>query len=230
MCKLLPICALLLFIGGASAQDHLPVSTQAHLSTLAHLETLTPNDLSKLASEAESGDGKAQFLLALVYEKNQLVPRDLAVVRKWLKAAEQGYVPAQTGMGELLIAGQYSGAIPDYADADRRLRMVATQGDADAQLWFGVGYERGWFGVTGYREALKWIRRAAEQGQPTPQFSPRAIRRLPGGTGRRRTTLRTWVGYGKRKSSCPTCIAMVAYQRTTCKRTCGSQSSAGMAT
>jgi len=31
---------------------------------------------------------------------------------------------------------------------------------------------------------------------------PRVIRWLPVGTGRQRTTLGIWVGYGKRKSSC----------------------------
>jgi TPR repeat protein len=44
------------------------------------------------------------------------------------------------------------------------------QEDADAQLWLGVGYERGWFGITDYRAAIEWLRKAAEQGQPTAQF------------------------------------------------------------
>jgi len=142
------------------------------MATQAHLEALTQSDLSRLTSEAESGDRKAEYLMALVYQEGRLVPRDLAAVRKWmLRSAEQGYVPAQTGMGEILISGRNSGAIPDYADADRWLRMAATQGDADAQLWLGVGYERGWFGVTNYHEALNWLRKAAEQGQPAAQFS-----------------------------------------------------------
>jgi len=87
-----------------------------------------------------------------------------------LRSAEQGYVPAQTGMGEILISGRHNGAIPNYADADRWLRMGATRGDADAQLWLGSFTSREWFGVTDYREALKWLRKAAEQGQPTAQF------------------------------------------------------------
>jgi len=158
--------------GVLSAQDRLPSSTQQILATQAHLEALTQSDLSRLVAEAESGDRKAEYLLALVYQEDRLVPRDLAVARKWmLRAAEQGYVPAQTGMGEMLISGRNKGVIPDYADADRWLRMSATRGDADAQLWLGVGYERGWFGVTDYREALKWLRKAAEQGQPAAQFS-----------------------------------------------------------
>jgi TPR repeat protein len=170
---LLPTSAvLLLLVGALLAQDPLPASTQTVLATQAHLEALTHSDLSRLVSEAESGDRKAEYLLALLYQEDRLVPRDLAAARKWmLKSAEQGYVPAQAGMGGMLISGRNDGVIPDYADADRWLRMAATQGDGDAQLWLGVGYERGWFGVTDYCEALKWLRKAAEQGQPTAQFS-----------------------------------------------------------
>ncbi len=88
-----------------------------------HLETLTQDDMSKLVSEAEAGNRGAEYLLA-----------------------EQGCVRAQTGMGEILIAGRHNGAIPDYADADRWRRMAATQGDADAQLWLGarLGTELVW--------------------------------------------------------------------------------------
>jgi len=170
--KFLPISAgFFLFVGALLAHDHLPASTQAILATQAHLEGLTQSDLARVVSEAESGERKAEYLLALVYQEGRLVPRDLAAARKWmLKSAEQGYVPAQTEMGEILIGGRHNGAIPDYADADRWLRMAATQGDADAQLWLGLGYERGWFGVTDYREALKWLGKAAEQGQPAAQF------------------------------------------------------------
>jgi TPR repeat protein len=88
-----------------------------------------------------------------------------------LKSAEQGYTPAQLAMGKMyLINVRDNGPIPDYGDADRWLRLAATQGDADAQFWLGTGYERGWFGGTDYREALKWLRKAAAQGLPTAQY------------------------------------------------------------
>jgi len=89
-----------------------------------------------------------------------------------LKSAEQGYVPAQVGMGETYLRNlpKESGVIPDYGDAERWLRLAATQGNAEAQEWLGTGYERGWFGVTDYREALKWLRRSAGQGLPWAQL------------------------------------------------------------
>lgn len=172
MRDLLPIsAALLLLVGALLAQDHLPASTQTILATYAQVEALTQSDLSRLVSQAESGDQKAEYLLALVYQQDRLMPRDLTAARKWmLSSAEQGYAPAQTGMGEILISGRNSGVVPDYADADRWLRMAATQGDADAQFWLGAGYEQGRFGVVDYREALKWLRESARQGLPNAQF------------------------------------------------------------
>ena len=70
---LLPISAiLLLLVGALLAQDHLPASTQAILATQAQLELLAQSDLSRLVSEAESGERKAEYWLALVYQGERL--------------------------------------------------------------------------------------------------------------------------------------------------------------
>jgi uncharacterized protein len=171
--KVLPIFAVLLLSGTVPAQEHLPASTQARLAIWAHVESLRQSDLPRLMSEAQSGDRKAQHLLALVYVEGRLVPKDLATARTWmLKSAEQGYVPAQDGMGEMYLNNiPHLGPIPDYGDAERWLRLAAHQGDADAQIWLGTGYQRGWFGTTDCREALKWLRKAAAPGLPDAQFS-----------------------------------------------------------
>jgi TPR repeat protein len=49
------------------------------------------------------------------------------------------------------------------------LLAKAQQGDVRAQFWLGTGYEQGWFGKADYREALKWLRRAAEHGNQDAQ-------------------------------------------------------------
>jgi uncharacterized protein len=54
---------------------------------------------------------------------------------------------------------------------EKRLLVKAQQGDADAQMWLGAGYEQGWFGKTNLPEALKWFRKSAEQGNPDAQIS-----------------------------------------------------------
>jgi TPR repeat protein len=171
--KVLSICVVLfLLVGAAAAQQPLPASTQERLATAARLEALALSDFTKVVPEAQSGHPEAQYLMALFYEEGRFVPRDFAEARNWiLKSAEQGYVPAQTGMGEMYLNNvTHDGPITDYGEAERWLRLAATHGDADAQFWLGSGYERGWFGATDYREALKWLRKAAAQGLPWAQF------------------------------------------------------------
>jgi len=166
------IAAAVLFVSPLAAQQSLPKSTQERLAALARVEVLTPGDIKTLLSQGQSGDREAQYLLALIYEEGLLVPRNFPAATSWmLKSAEQGYVPAQEGMGEMYLSNvRHNGPIPDYGDADRWLRLAATRGDADAQFWLGAGYEQGRFGLIDYREALKWLRRAARQGLPNAQF------------------------------------------------------------
>jgi TPR repeat protein len=172
MGSLLPWAVVLLFGVPLPAQERLPKSTQELAAAVARVAVLTPRDFESLQSEAQLGDREAEYLLALAYEDGRAVTRDFAVSQNWmLKSAEQGYVPAQAGIGETHLRNlpKENGAIPDYGDAERWLRLAATQGNAEAQEWLGTGYERGWFGVTDYREALKWLRRSAEQGLPWAQ-------------------------------------------------------------
>jgi len=166
------MAAVVLLVTPLPAQQNLPASTQARIVTMAHIDAMSQSELRELFSQAQAGDREAQYRLALVYMVGLLVPKDFAVSRSWMrKSAEQGYVPAQAGMGETYLYNiTYHGAIPDFSDADRWLRMAATQGDADAQLWLGHGYRRGWFGAFDDREALKWLRKAAAQGLPWAQW------------------------------------------------------------
>jgi TPR repeat protein len=171
-------CSALLFMLTASlslssiAQEHLPASTEARLAMLATQQTLTLNDVVDISSKAQSGNREAQYWLALIYEEGRLVPKDFAASQVWmLKSAEQGYAPAQRGMGQIYLSRvKGKGPVRDYGEADRWLRRAATQGDAEAQFWLGTGYEQGWFGVTDYREAFNWLRIAARQGLPDAQF------------------------------------------------------------
>ena len=153
------------------AQQNLPPSYIESLAARDRLENLTANDLGELTSTAQSGEPQAQYLLALFYSCCGPTPRDKAAAQRWmLKSAEQGYVPAQAGMGEMYLANHINGPVPNYADADRWLRLAAVQGEVEAQFWLGVGYERGYFGAIDYEESLKWLRKAAAQELPDAQF------------------------------------------------------------
>jgi uncharacterized protein len=166
------LAAAVFFVAPLVAQQNLPKSTQELLAASARVEALSLGDFKTLLSQGQSGDREAQYLVGLIYERGLLIPRDFSATRSWmLKSAEQGYAPAQEVIGTMYLMGiRDNGPIPDYADADRWLRLAAMQGDAGAQFWLGTEYERGWFGGADYREALKWLRKAAAQGLPNAQY------------------------------------------------------------
>jgi TPR repeat protein len=59
----------------------------------------------------------------------------------------------------------------DYATALQEFRLPAEQGDADAQSFLGYFYANG-IGVTkDIKEARKWLRKAAEQGEVKAQYN-----------------------------------------------------------
>lgn len=119
---------IFLFVDAGTAQLPIPPSTQERLASTARVEALTQSDFLNLESEAQAGHAAAEHLLALLYEEGRLLPKDLAAAWNWMrKSAEQGYVPAQERMGEMYLMNvRYDGPIPDYGDAERRLRLAAT--------------------------------------------------------------------------------------------------------
>jgi TPR repeat protein len=162
--------ALLAFSLGA--QESLPDSYLQKLATIDRLQKLTSTDLEVLESRAQSGAAEAQYQLALVYGAGRIVPRDTVTSQRlMMRSAKQGYIPAETMIGCRYLDNHVSGPVPKYADAERWLRAAATQGDAEAQLWLGLGYDRGYFGRTDHQESLKWLRRSAAQGLPDAQVA-----------------------------------------------------------
>ncbi len=59
----------------------------------------------------------------------------------------------------------------DYPTALRELRPLARQGDANAQLFVGLMYDKGQGVPQDYAEAAKWYRKAAEQGYAAAQYN-----------------------------------------------------------
>ncbi len=52
----------------------------------------------------------------------------------------------------------------DYATALRVLRPLAEEGDASAQFHLGFLYRQGWGVPEDYTEAVRWLRKSANQG------------------------------------------------------------------
>jgi TPR repeat protein len=173
LCPVLPFLLAVFFAASLSAQKPIPTSTEQHLATVARVNGMKASDLNVVVMKAHDGDREAQYLLALVYERGHLLGRDLAAAQVWMsKSADQGYVPAELGMG-LLYLHEPKDAIPvgDYGRAERWLRLAASQGDAEAQFWLGLEYKHGAFGRTDYDEALQWFQKSAGQGLPNAQYS-----------------------------------------------------------
>jgi TPR repeat protein len=169
---LLVATAIILLSISLSAQERLPDSYLEKLATIDHLQKLTSADLAVLTSRAQSGAAEAQYQLALVYGAGRIVPRDeVGSQRLMMKSAQQGYLPAETMIGCMYLNNHTAGPAPKYADAERWLREAATQGDAEAQLWLGIGYDREYFGRIDYEESLKWLRKSAAQGLPDAQVA-----------------------------------------------------------
>ena len=59
----------------------------------------------------------------------------------------------------------------DYATALREWRPLAKQGNANAQFFLGVMYDKGLGVPQDYAEALQWYRKAAEQGNAGAQHN-----------------------------------------------------------
>jgi TPR repeat protein len=71
--------------------------------------------------------------------------------------------------------GDYSAGLEayrrrDYATALLIFRQFADLGDADAQVYIGVMYEKGKGVPQDYASAMKWFRKAADQGYASAQY------------------------------------------------------------
>lgn len=107
---------------------------------------------------------------AQMYEKGQNyyfgrngVAKDHKEAVKWyLKAGEQGFAIAQSGLGECYYSG--FGVGRDYKEAVKWYRKAAEQGHAGGQYNLGKCYYLGHGVAKDHKEAVLWFRKAAEQG------------------------------------------------------------------
>lgn len=77
---------------------------------------------------AESGNARAQFLVALLYYDGKGVPQDYAEAAKWFEqSADRAYTRAQYNLGEMYATGQ--GVKRDYTQAYKWLSLCAASGN-----------------------------------------------------------------------------------------------------
>ena len=113
---------------------------------------------------AAFGDEIAQYRIGLIYAygRGGLSRDDAKAVYFFRKAADKGYVDAQTELGYMYEGGR--GVTLDKAQAVTWFRKAATQGNARAQNALGGAYDRGLGVPKDELQALYWYRLSAAQG------------------------------------------------------------------
>jgi uncharacterized protein len=121
---------------------------------------------------ADQGNSDAQLKLALMYHYGLGVKEDDKSAFKWMKkAAEQANAEAQYQLANFYL---YGFGVPG-TEHDPDLNAVqwyfkaALQGHAEAQYSLGLMFLAGKGVESSPEEGVKWITRAAEQGNPGAQ-------------------------------------------------------------
>ena len=102
-----------------------------------------------------------------MYATGQGVQQDNAAAALWFrKAAEQGYVPAQSNLGTLYLYGR--GVTQDDNEAVMWFRRAADQNDAVAEFLLGNQYANGKGVPQDHSEAMIWFQKAPTNAIPSP--------------------------------------------------------------
>jgi hypothetical protein len=119
-----------------------------------------------MLAKAKSGDAASEYLVAIQYQKGDIVPRDFVQAADWYrKAADQGYALAQYRLG-LLYQQKESGIMKDDAQAATWLRKAADQGNAPAQAALGLCFSQGTGVAQDDAQAAAWFQKAVAQNNP----------------------------------------------------------------
>ncbi len=119
---------------------------------------------------AEQGDAEAQYNLGLAYDAGEGVERDPREAMRWYrKAAEQGHAWAEAKLRDEQNRVAAEQAKNKLAAGIAKWRAAAERGEAVAQYSLGYSYATGKGVEQDPREAVRWYRKAAEQGHAWAQ-------------------------------------------------------------
>jgi localization factor PodJL len=126
--------------------------------------------VSRLISQANSGDAKSALALGLKYANGDGVALNDAEALRWLqKAAEAGQPVAQYRLGTFFEKGRAVGA-----DQDKAMHWygeAAKNGNRKAMHALGVANANGTGGKKNFPEAVRWFKAASELGLTDSQFN-----------------------------------------------------------
>lgn len=144
---------------GLSGRDAAPAMAEPAAPPLAM--AVTPADA---VPTAEAG--------AEAYDRavEQIESGDPEGVEALKKAANLGYAPAQTYLGQLYLAGA-DGVAADPVESRRWGRRAAENGDPRGMHLYGMQLYEGDGGAANQAEGLIWLVKAAEHGLPDSQYN-----------------------------------------------------------
>ena len=126
-----------------------------------------------LSDRATAGSPTAQFWMAarqrvLTEQGSEVI--DISVAARWYRlSAEQGFVPAQNALGQILMV--FTEYTHEPFEAERWLLSAAKQGNEEAGRYLvqAVGLNIGEPGYKTAPEVLTWIQGRADSGDPDAQ-------------------------------------------------------------
>ena len=155
----------------AAEQGYVPA--QNNLFVLYVRRALDAANESKRTENAEKAENWLRMAAEEGYPPAQfnIYISDLDKDVKWLeKAAEKNYPPAQNELGALYYSGK-NDIVRNPKKAVEFFRKAADKGNAKAQFYLGVCYDRGMGVKQNDKEAFKWYEESAKQGYGPAQFN-----------------------------------------------------------
>ena len=120
-----------------------------------------------LQKAADAGSLEAMYDLADCYWDGEGVEKNVPLSIKWMtKAADAGYVKAQTALGATYFQGM-EGLDQNYALSEKYLLMAANKDNTDAQAYIAYLY----IAMEDYSKAMVWARKAAQMEHPQACFA-----------------------------------------------------------
>lgn len=113
-----------------------------------------------------AGPGAADYEAAI----GKLDGGDMSGLTGMIRAADLGYAPAQTYLGQLYLDGA-AGVPADPAKSRQWGRRAAEGGDPRGMHLYGMQLYEGDGGATNQSEALSWLLKAAQGGLPDSQYN-----------------------------------------------------------
>lgn len=134
-------------------------------SVSAQIDYLQNDDLSRLFSQAETGDRMANLVIGEIHYRGKLLSKDLRKAAEYYRvAAKLGSPVAQNSLGYLFDKGL--GVAQNYTEAIYWYSQAAKQNYPVAMYNLGALCEAGGETAANMEKAILYYRRAAELGYP----------------------------------------------------------------